>query len=423
MLIVFLGNELGCQKADLCRTYGRRYGLAPLVNDGAAANGSLRSFAISVNTLGTRFSGFFTVSWERERAQSFPFQNSRVLLGLGHIRVSSQNTYPEHECAVEKKLKADHDHSSADEYLRQTALDFRVSPTSGLYYPEARNGDQKINVQVDAKIETPTRTAERPQGSWQDTIIAFANSISLLITVFTLVGLGITAYFAKGQWDEMKKATRASADAANTAALALDEAKRVDSANSTDNQNAYNLSRESLESVQRAFVTFAGTASGKQDVTDNKTTSITLTLPWFNSGNTPTRRAVSVVNFDSTYGKEMDVKTFDFSDRKGDIKRRQFAVPPKGIANATETIPLWQFQLSQAQKSHLYVWGWFTYRDIFNGTPVRLSEFCDEVADVKSSKPDMTDPTSQISWNFVLCPIRNCSDEECSDYKQKIADK
>jgi len=81
------------------------------------------------------------------------------------------------------------------------------------------------------------------------------------------------------------------------------------------------------------------------------------------------------------------------------------------------------FQVAQAKASHLYVWGWLSYHDVFAGTPTRLSEFCDEITNIRSSKPDMTDPTSQITWNLSLCPVRNCSDEECSDYKEKTSGK
>ncbi len=71
----------------------------------------------------------------------------------------------------------------------------------------------------------------------------------------------------------------------------------------------------------------------------------------------------------------------------------------------------------------IYVWGWITYHDIFKGTPARLSEFCDEITDVKSSSTDMTDPSAKVTWDLLLCQEHNCADEECGDYGDKTAEK
>jgi hypothetical protein len=61
-----------------------------------------------------------------------------------------------------------------------------------------------------------------------------------------------------------------------------------------------------------------------------------------------------------------------------------------------------------------------TYHDIFKGTATRLNEFCDEITNFKSSTGDITDPAANFTWDLSLCTVpHNCSDEECSDYKQK----
>ena len=64
-----------------------------------------------------------------------------------------------------------------------------------------------------------------------------------------------------------------------------------------------------------------------------------------------------------------------------------------------------------------------TYHDIFTNTPVRLSEFCDELLNVRGDKNDLTDPSTNIGWDVQLCPTFNCSDEECADYKERTAGK
>jgi hypothetical protein len=70
-------------------------------------------------------------------------------------------------------------------------------------------------------------------------------------------------------------------------------------------------------------------------------------------------------------------------------------------------------------KKHLFVWGWTTYRDIFTGTPKRLSEFCTEVVSITWTKPDHTDAASDINTVNPPCPTHNCYDEDCVDYSSR----
>ena len=74
----------------------------------------------------------------------------------------------------------------------------------------------------------------------------------------------------------------------------------------------------------------------------------------------------------------------------------------------------------QIPKSHLFIWGWVTYKDIFVGTPTHLSEFCVELASMKATKPDVSDPTADLTWLTATCKTHNCYDQDCSDYKERI---
>jgi hypothetical protein len=115
---------------------------------------------------------------------------------------------------------------------------------------------------------------------------------------------------------------------------------------------------------------------------------------------------------------------FGFPDMEGAHDLRQFVVSPKGIAHTTTEIPIGFIKVVQNGDMHFYVWGWMTYHDIFRGTPTRLNEFCDEIKNIKSSTEDITDPAATFTWDLSLCTVpHNCSDEECSDYKQKTKGK
>jgi hypothetical protein len=120
----------------------------------------------------------------------------------------------------------------SEDYLKN--VECEVNPRSGLYEPNsATKKEQKIDVTVHAKADDPVIRAERPRGSFEDAVANALSTaslvvagISVLLSIFTLVGLVAAAYIAKGQWDEMRKATKASTDAANTAACALKENQR-----------------------------------------------------------------------------------------------------------------------------------------------------------------------------------------------------
>jgi hypothetical protein len=177
------------------------------------------------------------------------------------------------------------------------------------------------------------------------------------------------------------------------------------------------ITREALTSVQRAFVSFIGAISATKTVSGNKNTDLVLILPWQNLGVTPTKNARSRVNWKTFPG---DMPTgFDFADI-GTVEPRQFEIPPKEMGNATMTIPIGWIDATKKGNVHLFVWGWITYYDIFANIPMRLSEFFDEITDIKSSPDDITDASANITWQLSLCRVpHNCSDEQCQDYRQK----
>ena len=211
--------------------------------------------------------------------------------------------------------------------------------------------------------------------------------------------------------------------AADTHTLADDAGKQAGAARkaAVAAESASVTTREALTSVQRAFVSFVGVASAAKIISGNKTTDLLITLPWENAGVTPTKNATSRVNWQSFAGDLPE--NFNFPDI-GQIQTSQFELPPRGYGNGTLTIPIGYMDSARTGGLRLFVWGWITYNDIFDRTPTRLSEFCDEITDVKSSTEDITETSSNISWKLSLCKLpHNCSDERCADYKERTRTK
>ena len=236
------------------------------------------------------------------------------------------------------------------------------------------------------KRHTEQQTYQKQQVGTAKTLNLFTG-ISTGIALATLAALIIYACITHGQLNQMSISNR--------------------------------ISRESLVSVQRAFVVFYGTVVGTEipDSTGKRTTTMQLNTPWWNSGNTATKDAVSQVNWVNLPGGMPD--NFAYPDQ-GEVPKNQFALGPKLTGNTTLNVPIDYFESASKRQARLFVYGWFTYRDIFTDTPPRLAEFCDEIINVKSNLP-MSDPNSKVTWDLSLCRTHNCYDDQCKDYTDRTS--
>lgn len=170
--------------------------------------------------------------------------------------------------------------------------------------------------------------------------------------------------------------------------------------------------------TQRAFINFLGIEGMKVvDDQSKKVIALQFLVAWGNSGTTPTKNAVGQCNI-QLWPAELP-KGFAFGDL-AKLEKRPLVIGPKATVRAPLLVSIDVLNHVRQKKSHLYVWGWITYHDIFSGTPTRLTEFCSEIINVTPTKPDMTDPSCEINWQIVSCPEHNCYDEDCPDYQTRI---
>jgi hypothetical protein len=147
-------------------------------------------------------------------------------------------------------------------------------------------------------------------------------------------------------------------------------------------------------------------------------TNYRLHLPMINSGTTPTKY--------STY--EMAVAVQDFAPSEGtdfdalqQAQRYPFVFGPKQTYDGLgDAISVSDIEALRDNKKHAFFWGWIVYRDIFERTPIHLSEFCFNVTNPRWSKPNHTDPTAQMLVTTLPCQTHNCYDEDCKDYSKRI---
>ena len=176
-------------------------------------------------------------------------------------------------------------------------------------------------------------------------------------------------------------------------------------------QESNKINRESLESVQRAFVVFSPNAEVGTTVDQNrKVIAWQAHVPLKNTGSTGTKRLRDNISLYTS--KTPMPEGFTFPDTSDVIAG---VLGPKDETQLrTKNIPIGDVILTQQALAHIYVYGWAAYRDVFPQSTPHLTMFCYEL--FPNTIPG--DPTSidyKLAGSFSTCKEHNCQDEECRD--------
>jgi hypothetical protein len=169
--------------------------------------------------------------------------------------------------------------------------------------------------------------------------------------------------------------------------------------------------------TQRAFVNFK-TIMGVRvvDPIKKRLIAIQMIVTWENTGTTPTKTATGTSNIQLWRSQLPETFTYDDVTK---LKPMKAVIGPKGIGSHILSIDINDLIDAQQGKAHLFSWGSMVYHDIFEGTPPRLTEYCVEIINVRSTKTDPTDPANIFAWDLIQCPTHNCYDENCPDYDKR----
>jgi hypothetical protein len=174
--------------------------------------------------------------------------------------------------------------------------------------------------------------------------------------------------------------------------------------------------REALVSVQRAFVFVGGNVRPNTfGDTLHGITAFTLRFTWENSGATPANPAIQHFSFQAMPGKMPD--NFGFPDLWAPNATQittPTAIGPHGTVDTiVGPISTDHVKLMQANKEHLYFWGWSRYRDAFENTAEHITRVCYEMirfdGNIFSVKPVVLEPILQE------CDVPyTCYDVQCT---------
>jgi hypothetical protein len=284
---------------------------------------------------------------------------------------------------------------------------------------EGNSGDKSRQVQ---------KTIEKPSHWWEPAQAVCAILLVIITAYYT--------YYAKQQAGAAITAANAAKSAAETAARTLKEMQTGQGATDTHTlavaageqakfsgkqvsgiKESNRINRESLESVQRAFVTFLHIEAPRESNTTNGKFFYEFMPVFQNSGNTPAK--IVATSYGSNIHDEPSEAEFigraDFTN----ITIGPKAIEPLGPARVQDEASIFDKELGDdlgrfreaKMVNNAVIWSWIVYRDGLPGTKPRLTEFCDGMVGAQLTP-------SGIAFRSRSCGHHNCTDEDCPDYRQ-----
>ena len=231
------------------------------------------------------------------------------------------------------------------------------------------------------------------------------------------------------RWKDMTPANKMIVPFTGTIALATVIYAVVSSLQLTALIESSKINRQSLQSVQRAFISFQQVddfgfiqRSGSGDAEEFHFFASTT-----NSGNTP---ANITAQYFSGGSCRRNLPTTNFMEPQPELAK----LWAKGTHNFGEyVVPGSQFGLDKIttlsgvqthrDNRRFYLWGWVTYRDVFPDTKLHVTEFC-QMMNAIGAAPASNTAKPEWRFRFQDCSGRhNCADEQCQDYGEFLSGK
>lgn len=179
------------------------------------------------------------------------------------------------------------------------------------------------------------------------------------------------------------------------------------------------IARMSLVSTQRAYITIKEIRSTRLlSLSHQESPSVSFNAVWENSGSTPAPNGVSYFSTSPNVASLTEDRFLPsgplplVASGGPTAAKGTDPTPPVIISEASIMGPVLNAVLQPGfdLNNQPILWGWTAYRDIFEHSSTRLTEFCDFVTESK-------DDAGTFHFQFTRCSIHNCQDELCPDYR------
>jgi hypothetical protein len=178
-------------------------------------------------------------------------------------------------------------------------------------------------------------------------------------------------------------------------------------------RDSADISRLAMIASDRAYVHHAGISWVSHHQLSDGRIFWSIRPQWFNAGNTPARQLTVWVEYELRPDPLPDEFVF-----VPPIEQKLIAggIPPQGrIGSAHRNV--WGDDLAAVREGtrYFYVWGVVRYRDVFPGTPERITKFCAVLAQIYGNPLlsfDAKDNPVELIFNAYH--RHNCADEDCN---------
>jgi hypothetical protein len=181
---------------------------------------------------------------------------------------------------------------------------------------------------------------------------------------------------------------------------------------------AADTSREALTKLERAFVYNKGLEWKAYVNSVRKDRGWVFTAEWHNGGTTQAKHFLTHISWDTWLWFDGDMPAdFVFMDKGQPSPGASFIPPKSSLFSSHLLIEAAILEATQHKQIRLFIWGWVTYRDIFDSTNNRKTQFCFELDRIDGDPyiiPLTQDEKPTIFFNFRVCGRYNCADDDCN---------
>lgn len=175
-------------------------------------------------------------------------------------------------------------------------------------------------------------------------------------------------------------------------------------------ERSANIANDSLTKLERALVYCSEQIFESPPSMLDPTSTCVVQLVFTNTGKTWTKYGRTFHNWQS-FATEMPA-TFEFNDFAGE-PGTTFIGPGGTAIIGPALIPTEVIWAALDRRVHLYVWAWFEYDDIFEGTPRHRTEFCVKIEPLRNPYLN-ADGTGSVPIGFKIHRAFNGADEDCT---------
>lgn len=196
------------------------------------------------------------------------------------------------------------------------------------------------------------------------------------------------------------------------------------------------ISREAVESVQRAFISFQHFEYMRiQDPDHSNVHNWDILADFENNGATNATNVVGILQV-----QELPNEPTEEQFRGNYTNFPIIGIPPKSIRAMRVPTPVPEPLIfgidlgpvittkspSQTHfNRHLFVWSWVYYKDVFPNTKPHVTELCNQLTGInlltENYNPLPSQQNSRFNFTYNGCSNHNCDDEQCRDYQTIVA--